>query len=136
VCRSIGVNFWPVVDCDQSAAVDEHAFRRMPDLGPAPDMIHDDLPTNLDYLDASFGAAAGLRELRDDDLFDFEPEISGSALSAALGVEGVISNVGGETIRMLVSEAIHVVEGHFENVPQETEISSRYEALSKYQHPR
>jgi autophagy-related protein 2 len=119
---------------DLSAAMDEDAFRRMPDLGPAPDMIHDDLPTNLDYLDASFGAAAGLRELRDDDLFDFEPhepEFSRNSLTAPLaapGVDGVISNVGGETIRMLVSEGIHIVEGHFDTIPQETtDMSSKYD---------
>lgn len=107
--------------------MDENAFRRMPDLGPAPDMIHDDLPTNLDYLDASFGAAAGLRELLDDDLFDVEPELAQGPGAAAPGIEGVISNIGGETIRMLVSEGIHVVEGHFENIPQDTiDVSSRY----------
>lgn len=99
----------------------------MPDLGPAPDMIHDDLPTNLDYLDASFGAAAGLRELRDEDLFDFEqPEFGQDPAAAAPGIEGIISNIGGETIRMLVSEGIQMVEGHFENIPQDTvDISSR-----------
>lgn len=127
---------WSGIDLsDLSAAVDENAFRRMPDLGPAPDMIHDDLPTNLDYLDASFGAAAGLRELRDDDLYDFEPHEpepgrnTPTAPIAAPSVDGVISNVGGETIRMLVTEGIRIVEGHFENIPQDTAaMSSRYDS--------
>lgn len=85
-------------------------------------MIHDDLPTNLDYLDASFGPAAGLREFRDDDLLDFEPHESNSGRNtptSAPGIDGVIANFGGETIRILDPRGIRVVERHFENIPQE-----------------
>lgn len=35
------------------ASLDEEAFRRMPDLSSGVDMIDDDLPTNLDYLDTA-----------------------------------------------------------------------------------
>lgn len=35
------------------ASLDEEAFRRMPDLTSGVDMIDDDLPTNLDYLDTA-----------------------------------------------------------------------------------
>ncbi len=56
------------------ASVEDLAFKKMPEVGPAPDMIFDDLPTNLDYLDESFGAAAGLRELVDEDLDQFSDD--------------------------------------------------------------
>ena len=57
-------------------SLDEQAFQRQPVIGPLPDMINDDLPRNLEYLDASFGAAAGLRPFDDEDEEDefFEVE--------------------------------------------------------------
>ena len=103
------------------ASVDEHTFRRVPDVGPAPDMINDDLPSNLDYLDASFGTAAGLRELRDDDLdeFDLEDAETGRVTPTQDSQQvGVISNVGGETIKML--RPLHIVEHHFDTLPTDS----------------
>lgn len=81
-------------------------------------MIYDDLPTNMDYLDESFGAAAGLRELRDDDLdeFDVEGPNVGCPGDILNGV-GVVSKVGGETIKMLRPEGIKVIENYFRTVP-------------------
>lgn len=93
------------------SSLDEEAFKTLPEVGAAPDMINDDLPNNPDYLDESFGAAAGFREIRDDE-FD-EEDIPVSDLNA----EGVISNVGGETIRMLFDSGINIVEHHFDNLP-------------------
>ncbi|KAK7054763.1 autophagy-related protein 2 [Paramarasmius palmivorus] len=100
------------------SSVDDLAFKRVPQIGPAPDMIYDDLPTNPDYLDESFGAAAGLREMRDEDLDDFDdndivPSTSGD-------VPGLVSKVGGETIRMLRPEGLRIVDNYFENLPPET----------------
>lgn len=92
-------------------SLDEEAFRTLPEVGAAPDMINDDLPSNPDYLDESFGAAAGFREIRDDE-FD-EEDIPVSDTSA----EGFVSNVGGETIRMLSDSGINIVEHHFDNLP-------------------
>jgi len=92
-------------------SLDEEAFRKPPEVGAAPDMINDDLPSNLDYLDESFGAAAGFREIGDDE-FD-EEDITAPDTSA----EGVVSNVGGETIRMLSDSGISIVEHHFDNLP-------------------
>ena len=83
------------------ASLDEHAFRVIPEVGSMADMISDDLPANQDYLDASFGAAAGLRELRDDDLDDFDMEEQTGRSTPVVGQLGVVSNVGGETIRIL-----------------------------------
>lgn len=91
----------------------------MPAVGPAPDMINDDLPTNMDYLDESFGAAAGLRELRDDDLDEFdteETEVDPTSPPDVL-ITGVVSRVGGETIKMLRPEGIRIVEHYFDTVP-------------------
>jgi autophagy-related protein 2 len=102
-------------------SVDEDAFNRAPEIGPAPDMIGDDLPTNLDYLDESFGAAAGLRELREDDLNEFEVEDSAETAPVYHGSQiGVISNVGGETIKMLRPGGIHIVENYFDMLPAES----------------
>jgi hypothetical protein len=103
------------------ASVDEHAFRRVPDVGSAPDMINDDLPSNLDYLDASFGTAAGLRELRDDDLDEFDPEDSETGrVTPTQGSQqvGVISNVGGETIKLL--RPLNIVEHYFDTLPPDS----------------
>jgi autophagy-related protein 2 len=103
------------------SSVDEHAFRRVPEVGPAPDMIYDDLPSNLDYLDASFGTAAGLRELRDDDLDEFDPEDAESGrVTPTQGSQqlGITSNGGGETIKML--RPLNIVEHHFETLPPDS----------------
>lgn len=108
--------------CSASASVEEHAFRRVPDVGPAPDMINDDLPANLDYLDDSFGTAAGLRELRDDDLDDFDPDDAETGrITPTQGTQhiGIISNVGGETIKMLRS--LNIVENHFDTLPPDSD---------------
>lgn len=98
------------------ASLDEQAFRRIPDIGNAADMINDDLPTNLDYLDESFGSAAGLRELRDDDLEDFDVQEDGRATPVA-GETGVVSKVGGETIRII--KPIHSIEHYYDTIPPE-----------------
>ncbi|EIW60338.1 uncharacterized protein TRAVEDRAFT_63914 [Trametes versicolor FP-101664 SS1] len=105
------------------SSLDEQAFRRVPEVGAAPDMIEDDLPTNPDYLDESFGAAAGLRELSDDE-FD-ESDVEGSY--TPLGAEdprGVTSAWGGETVRILRPEGIRVVENYFETLPPDQGDSS------------
>jgi autophagy-related protein 2 len=98
-------------------SLDDQAFRRLPEVGAAPDMINDDLPSNPDYLDASFGTAAGFRELRDDDLDEFD--VDDIPISAA-SQTGVISNVGGETIRILSEEGIRFVENYFNKLPHDS----------------
>lgn len=95
-------------------SLDEEAFKALPEVGAAPDMINDDLPNNLDYLDESFGAAAGFREIRDDEFDEEDVPISNT------NAEGVVSNVGGETIRMLSDAGIKIVEHHFDNPPLDT----------------
>ncbi|KAJ6547632.1 hypothetical protein B0H19DRAFT_1221605 [Mycena capillaripes] len=107
----------PVSHESLMASVDDLAFKRVPDVGPPPDMINDDLPTNMDYLDESFGTAAGLRELRDEDLDDFDVDDS---LETSPPVAGVVSKVGGETVKMLRPEGLRVVEHYFDTLPPDT----------------
>ncbi|KIY43370.1 hypothetical protein FISHEDRAFT_53048 [Fistulina hepatica ATCC 64428] len=94
---------------------DEFVSKRVPEVGPTPDMIDDDLPMNPDYLDASFGAAAGLREIVDEDLNDFNE--NDFVPSSSNPPEGLISRIGGETIRLLRPEGLHFVEHHFDTLP-------------------
>ncbi|KAF5377015.1 hypothetical protein D9757_007710 [Collybiopsis confluens] len=106
------------------SSVDDLAFKKVPEMGPAPDMIYDDLPRNPDYLDESFGAAAGLRELREEDLDDFDndEEIFPTSSTDEDSI-GVVSKVGGETIRMLHPEGLQIVDNHFDNLPPISENS-------------
>ena len=87
-------------------------------MGPAGDMIYDDLPTNLDYLDVSFGTAAGLRELCDEDLDDFDDE-EPLVHNGRVGDANTISRVGGETIKIFEAGGLGVVEDHFLMIPPE-----------------
>jgi autophagy-related protein 2 len=88
-------------------------------------MIHDDLPSNPDYLDVSFGAAAGLRELSDDDLDTDDPGES----DPTVGTESpaysasIISNVGGETIKVFDPKGLQTVENFFNTLPALVEVS-------------
>ncbi|KAL1747537.1 hypothetical protein HDZ31DRAFT_31736 [Schizophyllum fasciatum] len=103
-------------------SIDEKAYKQVPELGPAPDLIIDDLPTNPDYLDESFGAAAGFRELRDDDLEDFNDEAEEIPVYTPSGSQaGVIARAGGETIKILRPEGINVVENYFDTLPPESQ---------------
>ena len=104
------------------ASIDENAFkafRRAPDVGQTPDLIQDDLPRNMDYIDASFGAAGGLREMTDDDLLDFDDPnpVEGHQTPKVDGQGVVIASVGGETIRILNPSGIRIVENYFDNLP-------------------
>ncbi|KAH8107055.1 hypothetical protein BXZ70DRAFT_271252 [Cristinia sonorae] len=99
------------------ASLDESAFARAPELIGAPDMIHDDLPSNMDYLDQSFSAAAGLRELTDDDLDEFG---DGEAPDQS-DPDGLVSRYGGETVRLLHPNGLHIVEHHFDTLPPDTD---------------
>ncbi|KDQ33527.1 hypothetical protein PLEOSDRAFT_22057 [Pleurotus ostreatus PC15] len=104
------------------STVEEHAFNVNPEVGPAIDMIHDDLPTNVYYLDEHFGSAAGLREVRDDDLDDFDGGddiVAGGPVDVSLTLRntGVTSDVGSETVKMLQPQGIHIVENYYDSLP-------------------
>jgi autophagy-related protein 2 len=100
------------------ASVEDLAFKVAPEIGPSGDLIQDDLPTNLDYLDESFGSAAGLRELRDEDLDEFDDDERGTQ-----GVDddpSTVSKIGGETIKIFESDGLEAVEGYFLSIPPDT----------------
>ncbi|KAL5529268.1 hypothetical protein ACEPAG_5253 [Sanghuangporus baumii] len=105
-------------------SLDEHAFRRQPVIGPLPDMVDDDLPKNLEYLDASFGAAAGLRPLDDEDVEEgFYPEENDDITQSS---DNIIARHGGETIKMLHSP-IDVVENYFDTLtPSSIDLASEH----------
>jgi len=88
----------------------------MPEVGSAPDMINDDLPTNRYYLDDSFGPAAGLREICDDDLDEFDTEDTTASDS---NDPSIVSRVGGETIKILDIKGLETVDDYFLNIPAE-----------------
>lgn len=98
------------------ASVEDLTFKRMPEVGPAPDMINDDLPTNMYYLDGSFGPAAGLREIVDDDLDGFE---TGDVIDTDSDDPSLISKIGGETIKILDVKGLEAVDDYFLNIPPE-----------------
>ncbi|KAH9005264.1 ATG C terminal domain-containing protein [Lactarius hatsudake] len=99
-------------------------------------MINDDLPSNLDYLDVSFGTAAGLRELDDDDLDtddSSQSEITGIANPSSHPTDkNIISRVGGETVKLLDPSGLQTVENFFNTLPALVEASPRLaEELSR-----
>ncbi len=79
-------------------------------------MVNDDVPTNPDYLDDSFSATAGLRELDDEDLEDFNVDEMHVNITDQTGL---ISAYGGETIRLLDPNGLQVEENYFETLPPE-----------------
>lgn len=104
------------------ASVEDLAFKKMPEVGPAPDMIFDDLPTNLDYLDESFGAAAGLRELVDEDLDQFsDDEID---IQTSSDDPHIVSRIGGETIKVFDAKGLDVVEDYYMSIPPDNSRNS------------
>ncbi|KAF8964063.1 hypothetical protein BDZ97DRAFT_2058708 [Flammula alnicola] len=97
------------------SSVEDLAFKKVPEVGPAPDMIYDDLPSNLDYLDESFGAAAGLRELVDEDLNDFD----GGEFDTQSAADDphVVSRIGGETIKIFDPAGLDAIDGYYLSIP-------------------
>ena len=102
--------------------LDENAFRRLaPALSHDPDMVEDDLPTNTDYIDASYGSAAGVRDLTDEDLDAFDDGDLGGRRTPTQGDRGVVSITGGETIKMLTQDGLNIIEGYYDNLPLNTD---------------
>ncbi|KZV84269.1 hypothetical protein EXIGLDRAFT_727477, partial [Exidia glandulosa HHB12029] len=101
---------------DIMASVDDNAFRRLPAVGSAPDLIDDDLPRNMNYVDVAYGTAAGLVALSDDG----EDDEDGSYLvrqPPPATAPGIVSEYGGETIRILDPIGINIIDDYFENLP-------------------
>ncbi|KAF8654120.1 hypothetical protein AX16_003652 [Volvariella volvacea WC 439] len=101
------------------ASIEDMAFKQEAlEIGPTADMIFDDLPTNMNYLDESFGTAGGLRELTDDDLDEFEDDgaLAPHVTDPKVGTVNMVG--GGETIKMFTQE-VKVEEYYFDHIPTE-----------------
>lgn len=100
-----------------TASLDEQAFARPPEFTADADMIRDDLPSNTEYLEDSFGAAAGFRDLTEDDLDDFDdPDVP--VAGYARDVNAAIASAQ-ETIRILDPLGVRPVEYYFDNLTPE-----------------
>jgi autophagy-related protein 2 len=95
---------------DHTGSIDEDTFRRLPDPISGMDLIEDDLPTNLDYLDA---ASRTKREAAGD----------GSEGLRAWQTEhddldnNLASEINGETIKILVPGPISLQEDYWDTLP-------------------
>lgn len=106
--------------------MDEHAFQNLPGLGETADLITDDLPSNPDYLDTSFGSAAGVRDIVDEDLDESGVEQSLYNVVQNQDAPGsVVSTVGGETIRIFDPNGLKPVEYYFDSLAPE-DLTVRY----------
>ncbi|KDQ16218.1 hypothetical protein BOTBODRAFT_173128 [Botryobasidium botryosum FD-172 SS1] len=110
-------SFFPQKEKNLFASMDEEAFRKEPELDSGADLVRDDVPRNMDYLDASFGAAAGLTVLPDE----FDEDDNFASPVGPTVKEGLISDLNGETIRMLGVNGFDIVEDYFESIkPDDT----------------
>nr|XP_019013281.1 uncharacterized protein I206_01346 [Kwoniella pini CBS 10737]OCF52062.1 hypothetical protein I206_01346 [Kwoniella pini CBS 10737] len=89
-------------------SIDEQAFNLIPDIvsGSEADMIDDDLPTNLDYLDRASRLSS--RQLTSD-------RITGETLRAWQTDED--EELGSETIKILYDEKFDMDENYWDNLP-------------------
>ena len=92
-------------------------------MGSAPDMVVDDLPSNMDYLDQSFGAAGGLREFDDNDLDDFGKNDAQNTV--LVDDPNIVSKFRGETVKMVPGASLGFVENYFNTLPGISEEASQ-----------
>lgn len=85
-----------------TASVDSAAFQRASPVDDYPEALDDDVPTNLAYLTEA---------LQQDVSSPVAPQIEADRAGQ------IISDVDGETIRLLDSEGLHIIEDYF-NVPR------------------
>lgn len=104
-------------ESNMASSLDEHAFARPPEFTADADMIRDNLPLNTEYLEDSFGAAAGFRDLTEDDLEDFsDPEDTEAAYAQSSNAPRGAAH---EAIRILDSLWVRPVEYYFDNMTPE-----------------
>lgn len=81
----------------------------------------------MDYLDSSFGAAAGhTLTVLPDDIEDLDQSIdAGRKTPTPSNVkDGIIDDYNGETIRILPGESIKIIENYFENIKPEDSLET------------
>jgi autophagy-related protein 2 len=96
------------------SSVDEEAFKRIPDIVSGADMIEDDLPTNLDYLDAATrhsAAALTMDRSTGETLRTWQTEGDRGDLDRFAG------EVNGETIKILYNLPFDVEENYWHTLP-------------------
>lgn len=95
--------------------MDDEAFRQLPDLTSGLDLVEDDLPRNLDYLDATSG-----RQTRSTDKapresmrsWETEHDEGDMAANSAFAAE-----VKGETIKVLVDGPVQLIDNYWDSLP-------------------
>lgn len=88
------------------SSIDEDAFRQIPDISSGADLIEDDLPTNLDYLDTATRPHQGIATDRS----------TGESLRSWQATHDDGSADVGETIKILL-EHFEVDENYWDNLP-------------------
>jgi autophagy-related protein 2 len=88
-------------------SIDEDAFKKViPEMISGADLIEDDLPTNLDYLDTTTSRKSTSKRVEGESLRSWQ----------ATSAEGE-EEVGGETIKVLYEGELCLEENYWENLP-------------------
>ncbi|WRT66888.1 uncharacterized protein IL334_003851 [Kwoniella shivajii] len=88
-------------------SIDDQAFNLVPDIVSGADMIEDDLPTNLDYLDRASRLASNQPTM---------DKLTGETLRSWQTDEGE-GELGGETIKILLEEQFDMNENYWNELP-------------------
>jgi hypothetical protein len=101
---------------DQTDSIEENAFNRIPDIVSGADLIEDDLPTNLDYLDTATRPRQGVATDRS----------AGETLHSWQATHDDGSAEAGETIKILLDH-FDVDEGYWDALPAlTTDLADEY----------
>ncbi|KAG8933304.1 autophagy- protein 2 [Tulasnella sp. 417] len=117
---------------DLLASIDENAFASAPEVDIGGDLIQDDLPTNLDFLDTAYGTSGGVTVYSDDEFEDLSP-IDESAQVTSASTPSTpesksLSTFKGESVRILGAGPINIIEDFYDTViPLEDETGPLFE---------
>ncbi|KIO29524.1 hypothetical protein M407DRAFT_70393 [Tulasnella calospora MUT 4182] len=105
---------------DLMASIDENAFASAPEVDVGGDLMQDDLPTNLDFLDTAYGTSGGVTVYSDDEFEDLSPidespQVA-SASTPSTPENKSLSTFKGETVRILGSGPINIIEDFYDTV--------------------
>lgn len=103
----IGLRRWT----DQPASIDEDAFNRIPDMISGADLIEDDLPTNLDYLDHATRRVEVNKDRSTGETLRSWQATGEGDFDARLN-----SEVNGETIKILYDQPFEMDEQYWDRL--------------------
>jgi autophagy-related protein 2 len=104
-----------LAQADLSGSIDDEAFRQLPDLTAGLDLIDDDLPSNLDYLDATSGRRVKANERAPaESMRSWETEHDETA---SLEDSHFAAEVKGETIKILADGPVELIENYWDTLP-------------------